>query len=81
MGGCKPQSSWMPGGLFQNRIHLRVITNTDNGSNENLTNFPLAICLQKSAKQESAIENPRKFKEKSRQKTTPAIVLFVALGN
>ncbi len=60
------------GGLFQNPIYLRVLTGIGIGigigidSGENLTNFPLAIhvCIKKSAKRKSPVENPRKFKEK-----------------
>ncbi len=49
-GGFKPQSSLMPGGLFQIWIYLLVLTGIGINIGENLTSFPVAICIKKSAK-------------------------------
>ncbi len=37
---------FMPGGLYQNRIYLRVLTGIGIDSGENLTSLPLAICIK-----------------------------------
>ncbi len=43
----------MPGGLFQNRIYLRVLTGIGIDSGENRTSVPLAICIKKNPRNEN----------------------------
>ncbi len=55
MGGCKPQSSSMTGGLYQNRFYLRILTGIGIDSGENLTSFPLAICIKNPHSEECTV--------------------------
>jgi hypothetical protein len=62
-GGCKAQSSSMPGGLFLNRFYLRVLTVSvsNSGAWEPHKFSSGYMYKKKSAKRKPPVENPRKI--------------------